>query len=527
MARVLITRDAIEDHNPDGSRVVLSSDVLSLRGRGFLRHLFKHRDAVLAVRYQGITSRPLITALLLRLISHGRAAIVDDHGSRQAVNPVTLIGFAYRFLRDFTRKNRLVRQVEAEVSQLESAAPPARSLATSDAPPVYLRSDLFFGLKSGGSVGHIAGVLNNLDQFAAPPLFFSTDTIPTVRGDIPTNIILPAREFWDFNELPRLFFTRDAVKQVRQHLGDVRPSFIYQRYDMSNYTGVILAREYGVPFVLEYNGSEVWIRRNWGQGGLRYEDLTLRIEMLNLKDADVIVVVSDPLRDELIERGIDAGKILVNPNGVDADVYAPTVDGSAVRARYGLEDKTVLGFIGTFGAWHGAEVLAEAFGRLMSAHPEYRGTTRLLMIGDGLKMPEVRAALAHHQVEALCTLTGIVPQTQGPAHLAACDMLISPHVPNADGTRFFGSPTKLFEYMAMGRGIVASDLDQIGEILNHDETAWMVKPGDPDSLVKGLKQLIDDPARRERLGAAARRDVVAHYTWREHTRKIIEKLREV
>jgi glycosyltransferase involved in cell wall biosynthesis len=105
-------------------------------------------------------------------------------------------------------------------------------------------------------------------------------------------------------------------------------------------------------------------------------------------------------------------------------------------------------------------------------------------------------------------------------------MFVSPHIPNPDGTPFFGSPTKLFEYMAMGKGIVASDLEQIGEVLEHGATAWLVNPGDVESLTMGLKTLIDDEDLRYRLGLAARREAVAKYTWQEHTKKIIERLEE-
>jgi glycosyltransferase involved in cell wall biosynthesis len=195
-----------------------------------------------------------------------------------------------------------------------------------------------------------------------------------------------------------------------------------------------------------------------------------------------------------------------------------------VRDRYGLTGKTVIGFIGTFGKWHGAEVLAEAFARLLQEAPEYRERIRLLMIGDGPTMPQVKATLDRYGVASYTVLTGLVPQLQGPAHLAACDILASPHIPNPDGTPFFGSPTKLFEYMAMGKGIVASELDQIGEVLAHNQTAWMVKPGDAGALKDGLKTLVDDPALAHRLGAAARAEVVAKYTWRRHTQRIIETL---
>lgn len=203
------------------------------------------------------------------------------------------------------------------------------------------------------------------------------------------------------------------------------------------------------------------------------------------------------------------------------------MDGGEIRSKYRLNDTTVIGFIGTFGRWHGAEILAEAFGILLREHPEYRKTVRLMMIGDGLKMPVVKTCLANDGAADYTVLTGLVPQQEGPKHLAACDILVSPHRPNQDGTPFFGSPTKLFEYMAMGKGIVASDLDQIGDILEHGKTAWMVKAGDPRSLKEGIRTLIDDGPLRKNLGAAARSEVVKNYTWKEHTRKIIEKVKDV
>jgi glycosyltransferase involved in cell wall biosynthesis len=259
---------------------------------------------------------------------------------------------------------------------------------------------------------------------------------------------------------------------------------------------------------------------------LKYEKLSERIELLNLRLADMIVVVSQPMKDELVRRRIDSEKILVNPNGVDPERYSPDVDGSFTRAQYVLDGKTVIGFIGTFGKWHGAEILAETFGKLLHKYPGYHGRVKLLMIGDGITMPLVKENINKFAMRESCVLTGLIPQEDGPKYLAACDILVASHKPNPDGTPFFGSPTKLFEYMAMGKGIVASNLNQIGEVLKHDHTAWLVKPGDVESLMEGLRILIDDRVRRERLGQAARSEVVAKYTWKEHTRKIIEKLKE-
>ena len=497
-----------------------------LSGRG-IRHLFAYRRALLYTYELGLLAKPFNTAVLLRLLSRGQCIFHDETGQEQTVGAVFLARLFHQLVRDALGKDRLLRNVTAEVDGLSRAGVAARAMHTFSlkASPLYLRTDLAYGVRSGGSVGHIAGVLNHFRTFTGPPIFVTTDRIPTVNQLIETHVVRPRGRFRDFKELPSIDFNLGLDERVATLLGPRCPAFVYQRYSLNNYAGVKIARRYKVPFVLEYNGSETWIARNWGHP-LQYEQLSARIEALNLTAADVVVVVSKAMRDELIGQGIDSEKILVNPNGVNPDRYRPDVDGTAVRRRYGLEGKTVLGFIGTFGRWHGAEVLAQAFGELLRAHPQYRDVVRLLMIGDGVMMPEVKRRLAESGAEKNTVLTGLIPQEQGPEHLAACDILVSPHVPNPDGTPFFGSPTKLFEYMAMGKGIVASDLDQIGEVLRHDTTALLVKPSDVKALCEGMILLIEDKPRRERLGQNARADVVSRHTWEAHTGRIIDKLAE-
>ena len=371
----------------------------------------------------------------------------------------------------------------------------------------------------------MAGVLNNLGRFAPGPVFLTTDRIPTVDPAVETHIIRPGPGFRDFIELPHYLFSSTFADKARAALGDRRPALVYQRMSLGSCAGLRLARECGVPFVLEYNGSDVWIARNWG-APLVYESLAERVETANLHGADLVVTVSAAMRDTITARGVDPAKILVNPNGVDPEAYSPRVDGTAVRQEYGLEGRLVFGFIGTFGKWHGAEVLARAFVRLLELRPDLGDTARLLYIGDGMTLPETKALLDGTEAGARTTFTGIVPQARGPAHLAACDVLVSPHVPNPDGTPFFGSPTKLFEYMAMGKAIAASNLDQIGEVLEHGRTAWMARPGDADDLARAMAALADDADLRARLGAAARQRAVERHTWLEHTRRIVEALRQ-
>lgn len=436
-----------------------------------------------------------------------------------------LWGLLVDFARRPAQLHRVHRAIRHHSARIRKRPGPTRT-AGPGLPPVYVRGDLWFGVESGGSVGHIAGVLHHFGDFYPRPILLTTDRIPTVREDrAEVHLVLPRREFWDFPELPALALNETFVKDALRLLANRPVAFVYQRHCLHGLMGAWLSGTLEVPLVLEYNGSEAWIQRYWGRR-LRYEQLGNRIELLSLQAAGLVVVVSQALREELVTRGVAADKILVNPNGVDPQRYSPTEDGSAVRARYDLDGRTVIGFIGTFGPWHGAEVLAEAFGRLLQEQPSYRKLVRLVMIGDGIRMPQVRAAMTRHGAGECTALTGMVPQEDGPAHLAACDILVAPTVPNPDGTPFFGSPTKVFEYMAMGKGIVASDLDQVGEVLSHGRTAWLTRPGDPVSLAEGIRALIDDPDLRRRLGEAARQEVLDKYTWKAHTQRIIEKLKE-
>jgi glycosyltransferase involved in cell wall biosynthesis len=491
---------------------------------GLRRHVLGYDEAELVTSDLDHLSKPFHTALMLRLLSRGACFLGDDQDRRVRVSYSRLARYGLQYVRDVARVPWLLWHARRRVRQLGAQVRRGgvRTLDLSR-PPLYLRSDLVLSIRAGGSVGHVAGVVNNLGAFAAPPVFVTSAPIPTVRPDIETHVVPPGPEFCGFEEVPPLHYNERVERRTLEVLGGRSPSFVYHRNAVYSFAGLALARRLGVPFVLEFNGSEVWVGRHWGRP-LRFADTARQVESAVQRAADLVVVVSRPIRDELVAQGITPGTILVNPNGVDPERYSPAVDGASVRRRHCLEGRRVVGFIGSFGRWHGAEVLAEAFGRLLARRPEWRDSTRLFMIGDGATMPLVRECLARHGVGELAVLPGTVPQDEGPEHLAACDVLASPHVRNPDGTPFFGSPTKLFEYMAMGRGIVASDVDQIGEMLRHGETAWLVEPGDADALAAGLERLLSDPDLAGRLGEAARREAVTRHTWRDHTRRIVESL---
>lgn len=492
---------------------------------GIMKHLFRYQSAYLFMYRLEFLSNPFFHAVLLRMLSRGSCVFQDEDGKQLFISPSILVKLLFRFVSAFVFQGKVVSCVRKDLIELShqqlrsDLCRSPRLLGT----PVYLRTDLHFGLKCGGSVAHTAGVMNQFFHILGSVIFLTPENLPTINKKIEIHEIPPPIRFIDFREIFPLDYNEEYVAQAFRILENRKMAFLYQRYSLNNYSGVLLSKQLGVPLVLEYNGSEIWVNQHWGVP-LKYATLSEEIELMNLRSAHLNVVVSETLKMELLNRGIDGESILVNPNGVDPDVFYPQMSGSRIRQRLGLTTETVLGFLGTFGKWHGAEVLAEAFLKLIQETPAMRGHVKLLLIGDGMTIREVKQVLHDAQVNDEAIFTGSVFQAEAPSYLAACDILVSPHVPNPDGSAFFGSPTKLFEYMAMGKGIVASGLDQISDVLSHGATAWLVEPGNVDSLKDGLRMLIEDVSLRNRLGGAARERVVENHTWRQHTERILDAL---
>jgi glycosyltransferase involved in cell wall biosynthesis len=111
-----------------------------------------------------------------------------------------------------------------------------------------------------------------------------------------------------------------------------------------------------------------------------------------------------------------------------------------------------------------------------------------------------------------------------PAYLDACDILAAPNVRSGDGSEFFGSPTKLFEYLSMAKPVVASRLGQIADVIVHGSNGLLVEPGDADSLALAIEKLARDGLLRARLGSAARQTVIERFTWKLNASRVFEAM---
>jgi glycosyltransferase involved in cell wall biosynthesis len=370
----------------------------------------------------------------------------------------------------------------------------------------------------GGMASHVRGFTRGAFALNHRVEFISSGDVGIGCDKAPVKVISPSStlsatralfELWN-----NLVFTFEAVRLVKSDalaLADI--GFIYQRYSRFNFTGVVLSLVTGLPFMLEYNGSEVWASRNWDPIGQLH--LLKRFERLNQRAADLIFVVSGVERRNLMAKGVQPERVVINPNGVDAVEFRPGCGGAEIRRKLGIDEKIVVGFLGTFGPWHGAPVLARA-----ATHASEKARCHFLFVGDGDQRSETETIIESAGIKSRATFTGRIAHDKVAAYLDACDVLVSPHVPATDGSEFFGSPTKLFEYMAMARPVIASRLGQMADLIRDGENGLLVEPGDACALARTIDRLARDEALRARLGAAARQTVVEHYTWRHNAERV-------
>ena len=397
----------------------------------------------------------------------------------------------------------------------------------------YLRTDYWARIESGGSYGHTCYVAKELAAVTERFVCFMAHRYQLLDDDGLRQVVLETPSATSSEE-EIVVATAYYYRLLRPAFDALRPSYIYERLCLGNYAGALLSRALNIPYIVEYNGSEISMRRSFDGTGYAYEQEYLNAEAFAFKQATMISVVSAAIKATLIARGIDSDKILVNPNGADLDAYAPAdaAGKRQIRAAIGLDAAApVIGFTGTFGGWHGIDVLAAAIPAICGRAPQ----VQFLLIGDGHRKHLVDRVVAEHGLEARVIRTGRVPQTEGARLLKACDIYVSPHNSHMVDSRFFGSPTKIFEYMAMGGGIVASDLEQIGETLSPalsaidladrslvvaDERAVLCTPGDTDEFVAAVVGLVARPDLWPALGRNAREAVQHHYSWTKHVGRL-------
>ncbi|MBX4211212.1 MAG: glycosyltransferase family 4 protein [Candidatus Yanofskybacteria bacterium] len=236
-----------------------------------------------------------------------------------------------------------------------------------------------------------------------------------------------------------------------------------------------------------------------------------------LKKGYKLVVISEGLRQRFLEFGFPPERVLTAHDGIDLEEFTVHETKEVLRKELNLPlGKKIIGYVGqltTFGREKGVASLLEAFKAIHKQHPE---SLLLIVGGSG---PDIQHYQEASGTNEAILFAGYKPHTSVPRYLAACDVLAMPY-PDTEHYRVFMSPLKLFEYMASGRPIIATDLQSIREVLN-EKNAVLVAPDTVDALSEGLLHLLEDKTWGEQKALQALQDI-KHHTWELRARKIID-----
>ncbi len=229
-----------------------------------------------------------------------------------------------------------------------------------------------------------------------------------------------------------------------------------------------------------------------------------------------VVAVTEGLRKAFIAAGVPEGKVVAAHDGVDAAKFSVPETKAEARAKLGLPaEGFIAAYTGHLYPYKGADDLLEACAHL-------RPATRVVFVGgrpDDLERLKMRAEVlgARNAV-----FVGPVPHAQVPLYLRAADAAVLPTRASDRHAAEFLSPLKLFEYLAAGKAIVATDTPSVREILD-DRSAAFVPPSDPEALAKALNALADVPAKAAELERASA-SLAAGHSWAARVRKVLDGL---
>ncbi|HSG98500.1 MAG TPA: glycosyltransferase family 4 protein, partial [candidate division Zixibacteria bacterium] len=296
----------------------------------------------------------------------------------------------------------------------------------------------------------------------------------------------------------RQFAANGTVTELIRSLHAADPiDLICERCSLFSVGGIAAARELGLPHILELNAPLVKETRMHRR--LMLDPLAEAIEKYLYTQTDCVIPVSAQLGAHVRKVAPNA-RVEVIPNGVDVERFAS--GGGRSPQRAGVD----IGFVGSLKPWHGVELLVEAFAQIAGELTD----SRLVIIGDGPIRTSLEADIAARGLGDRVVFLGARTHDDIPATMGKTDILVAPY-PKLDD--FYFSPLKIYEYMAAGKAIVSSRIGQIAEILEHDQTAYLVSPGDVGELARALRTLGADATRRARLGRAARAAALAHHSW--------------
>lgn len=324
-----------------------------------------------------------------------------------------------------------------------------------------------------------------------------------------TQVQQPASKLPVLGELQLMNALTSRLQTV---VDQVRPDIIHAHSPVLNALPALkVGRRNGIPVVYEIRAFWEDAAVDHGstrEGSLRYR-ATRALETRAIRQAGHVFTICEGLRSDIVERGVPSAKVTVIPNAVDVQGFqlAQTPE-PALQARWGLQGRTVVGFIGSFYAYEGLDLLVAALPQMLKSRPDMV----LLLVGGGPQDAALKAQAQALGLGAHVVFTGRVPHAEVNRYYDLIDVLAYPR--HSMRLTELVTPLKPLEAMAQGHLFVASDVGGHKELIRHGETGWLFKADDVNALSQAILDMLQHRARWPELRANGRQFVESVRNWR-------------
>ncbi|WP_120004472.1 glycosyltransferase family 4 protein [Nesterenkonia muleiensis] len=372
----------------------------------------------------------------------------------------------------------------------------------------------------------------------------ATEHVPSDLKDLPVYVVPVAGVK---GAAAREQATLRTAKRMAQLAADGAFELIYERYSLFSTSGAELkdrlrtapqrphTRGLGIAaprLVVEVNAP--LLEEQSAHRRLHDAETAVEATLQTFAAADVISCVSTPVAEWV--RRLSAGPgaeasaftpeapyraggvptVLVTPNGVNTERFI------VPESRSAENRPLTVGFLGTLKPWHGTEFLLEAFAQLTATIASADAV--LEIVGDGPQRTELQALALRLGIGGQVHFRGAAAPGQVPAALAGWDVGVAPYPLSQSSGEHYFSPLKVYEYLAAGLPVVASEIGEIPEVVEHWRTGLLVPGSDPGALAAALLLLAENPQQRQQMGAAARAEAVARHRWVSRAADVLEAL---
>lgn len=292
--------------------------------------------------------------------------------------------------------------------------------------------------------------------------------------------------------------------------------FVWEQHDFFPGIGYELAKKYQVPFIKYVHAPQVWESKKWGVKRPIWGWILEKFEGNALKKADIVACVSPQVVDKLIDMGIERKKIIVSPMAVNPSLFEGT-NSTNIYKKYNLEDKFVIGWIGSFRSFHGLDILLKTFKEVLNEIDN----AILMLVGDGLGRHTISTLAKELQIEESVIFTGRKKFEEIPSYVNVFDLAV---VSASKVSEFHYSPLKLREYLGAGKATLAPNAGEIPQVFKDNVHLKLYDIGEVKNTAKIIIDLAKSEDTRQKLGVNGKKFIKEKGTWEVELNKILDEL---